>query len=73
MVPTVLRCKALGECAESIRPDVLTPTEGRRRVWPPVRTLASRGRERARLWPSHEASRVAVTLRRLAVVGGGGA
>lgn len=45
--------------------------EGRQGVCPPVRTLASGGRARARLWSSHEASRVAVTLRRLAVVGGG--
>ncbi|MGW6902381.1 hemerythrin domain-containing protein [Streptomyces sp. NBC_01718] len=72
MLPTVLRCEALGECVERIRPDLLIPTEGRRRVCPPVRALGSRGRERARLWSSHEASRVAVTLRRLAVVGGGG-
>ncbi|MFD7948135.1 hemerythrin domain-containing protein, partial [Streptomyces sp. NPDC059744] len=38
---------------------------------PPVRTLASGGPARARLWSSYEALRVAVSLRRLAVVGGG--
>ncbi|MFE5107662.1 hemerythrin domain-containing protein, partial [Streptomyces sp. NPDC056663] len=43
----------------------------RREDGPPVRTLASGGPARARLSSSYEALRVAVSLRRRAVVGGG--